>query len=187
MKYTTLIVAAVAISASLAQSEIVLVSMEGSLQNISDPNNVLDGFSRWTASISIDTDLTVIDDHTANALTYTGDILFRFGQGTEFSFDGDLLVHNGDINDLFNFDVLNIRLAGAAFGAIDNGGSALDSTDLPPFGLTFDAFSSNNPSSTITAFGFTADIVTDTLTVTPSPSSIGVFAFALLGLRRNRH
>ena len=186
MKYIALVVTAVAISASLAQSEVVLVSMEGSLQNISDPDNVLDGFSRWTASISIDTDLTVIGDGAGNTLTYSGDILYRFGQGTEFSIAGDLHVHDGDIDDDDDFDFLNIRFAGAAFGAIDFSRTALDSTDLPPFGLTFDAFSSNNPSSTITAFGFTADIVTDTLTVTPSPSSIGVFAFALLGLRRNR-
>jgi len=177
---------------AVAQADLVIVSMQGDMQDIDDPTNLFGGGTRFSATTIIDTDTTVITNTSSGTTRYYSGIQsFQVGSYSSGPSDSRLQITNGSPDDIDQtFDVL----AFGAFAALDFDGNAIDALDLPVPGLTFDGFTPNVVGARITidesnATGTRiseADIVVDTITVTPSPASVSLIGLAGMACVRCR-
>lgn len=179
---------------SLANADIITVTIEGSMQNIDDPTNYFQGGDRWSASIDIDTDSTMTSVH-SNYTEYSGNATYSLGGRAPIAVAAELRVLDSDPNDPdFPIDGLAVMISGiglnaSGFFALDLGGNLFNSADLPPLGLTFaDGFTPGvvgtdyeNPSN-----GAFAELVADTVSVVPTPSSAMLLSIAGITLTKRR-
>ena len=185
--------------ASISNADIITVTIEGYMQNIDDPTNYFMGGERWSASIDINTDTTMTYDQSsgpdANSTEYTGSATYSIGNRPSVAVDTVLTVVDsiagfpgGFSLDILRIEVSGIGLSGRGFAAYDFDANIFDSTNLPPLGLTFDdGFNTligeefEDPQT-----GAFAEVVTDTVTVTPTPSTTAMLALVGLAASRRR-
>lgn len=182
--------------ASIANADIITVTIEGYMQNIDDPTNYFMGGDRWSASIDIDTANAQPNQGGSITQFYDGIASYSLGNRSAVSLAAELQVTDGpDPSDPgITFDILAINVSGiglsaGGFYALDLNGNVLDSLDLPPLGLTFgDGFTPGvvgtdyeNPTN-----GAFAELVADTVSVTPTPSGTAMLALAGLAASRRR-
>ena len=180
--------------ASISNAEIITVSISGFFQNIDDPNNYLMGGDRWIASIDIDSQNTVTSDLFDSTRFYTGEAIYTLGNRAEVSVSSRLQVSNGTPDDPngSDFDVLAIKVNGIGliagdFFALDFSALTLDSRELPPLGLTFDdGFTPGIVGTDLDVNGTNFELVADTISVTPTPSSATLIAIAGLAATKRR-
>lgn len=180
--------------AGIANADILSVTIAGYFKDIDDPDNYLMGGDRWQASIDIDTDDTIITDQFDDTRFYTGEATYTLGNRVEVSLSSRLQVSNGTPNDPngLDFDVLAIQVFGTGldaggFYALDFSALTLDSRELPPLGLTFgDGFTPGIVGTDLDVNGTNFELVTDTVTVTPTPSSLALLTLAGLTTTRRR-
>ncbi len=180
--------------ASIANADVITVSISGFFQDIDDPNNYLMGGDRWIASIDIDTQNTITTDQFDDTRFYTGEATYTLGNRAEVSVSSRLQVSNGTPNDPngLDFDALAIEVFGigldaGGFYALDFSALTLDSRELPPLGLTFgDGFTPGIVGTDLDVNGTNFELVADTIAVTPTPPSTAMLALAGLTASRRR-